>query len=260
MKFPGVRHRLHKKRQPKLRRGVLSSRSHRIEPLEDRCLLSAAPTLAAFEDVEVRAGAPLHIALYGFDADSDALSYSATSTNADVSPFIPQGTRSLRMTVEDYGQMILELFEGRAPKTTARIIQLAEQGFYDGTIFHRIMKDFMIQGGSSDGEGTAGSGITFDDEFHLDLRHTSPRVFSMANSGRDTNDSQFFTTAIDTRWLDFQHSVFGFLTEGDDVRKLLYRTEEALGAAITSGGNCSYFHNGQWSDSASAAIEGAKPH
>ncbi|NQU24918.1 MAG: peptidylprolyl isomerase [Candidatus Nealsonbacteria bacterium] len=122
--------------------------------------------------------------------------------------------------------MLIELFEGRVPGVTGRIIELAESGYYDGLIFHRVIPGFMIQGGSSDGFGSAGSGITFDDEFHPELQHTGSRVLSMAKSSNDdTNDSQFFITAVPTRWLDFNHSIFGYLTEGDDVREAIAAVE-----------------------------------
>jgi len=221
--------RAHPRNHPAARR--IKSRSPRIEPLEDRCLLAAAPTLAPIPDVTVNGGEPLHIALDGFDGDGDALSYTATVEGYDgLTTLIPQGNRSARFTVSQGGdtpidgEMILELFEQRVPNTTGRIIELAQSGFYDGTIFHRVINSFMIQGGDPLGNGTGGSGFNFPDEFHSDLLHTSSGVWSMANSGPDTNDSQFFITAVPTPWLDGKHAVFGFLTEGDDVRQSIETT------------------------------------
>lgn len=185
----------------------------------------SVPTLAPIADVTLASGAPLHIGLDGFDADGDALSYTVASTNADLNTFIPAGNRSMKVSVQDHGDMVLELFEGRAPRTTARIIELAESGFYDGLIFHRVIDDFMIQGGDPLGTGTGGSGVDFDDEFHSDLQHTSSGVLSMAKSADDTNDSQFFITGAPTRHLDFNHSIFGFLSEGDDVREAIQAVE-----------------------------------
>lgn len=193
-------------------------RCARFEPLETRRLLSVAPTLGEFEDVTVLAGAPLHIALGGLDDDGDALSYTIEIDGSDeLSATIPEGNRSLWISVDDYGDMVFELFESRAPNTTARIIELAQSGFYDGLIFHRIIEDFMIQGGDPLGTGTGGSGFDFDDEFHPDLQHTTAGLLSMANSGDDTNDSQFFITDGPTRHLDSLHTIFGLLTEGADV-------------------------------------------
>ena len=117
--------------------------------------------------------------------------------------------------------MTFELFEDRAPLTTARIIQLAQSGFYDGIIFHRVINNFMIQGGDPTGTGTSGSGTEFDDEFTPLLQHTSPGILSMAKSGDDTNDSQFFVTEVATRHLDFNHSVFGRLTTGEALREAI---------------------------------------
>ena len=218
-------------------------RRARIESLEVRRVL-AAPTLADLPDeITLLAGAPLHIALDGFDSDGDSLTYSTNSTNSAVSAIIPKqettgGNRSLRITVSHHlgtdtpgdpsddqvvqlGTMEFELFEGRASRATSQIIDLAQSGWYDGKLFHRVISDFMIQGGSRDGYGQFGSGETFDDQFDPTLQHTSAGLLSMAKAGDDTNDSQFFVTDTDTRWLDFNHTVFGLLTGGDDVRQAI---------------------------------------
>lgn len=212
-------------------------RSARLECLEPRLLLSAnsAPELGALDHVVVYGGAPLHIALDAFDADGDELTFEVISDNPDlVEAVVPQGNRSLRFSVEDFGEMTFELFEDLVPGATARIIELAEDGFYDGLTFHRIIDDFMIQGGDPNGDGTGGSGTTFDDEFHPLLQHTSPGVLSMAKGGDDTNDSQFFITDRATRHLDFNHTVFGFLSEGDDVRNAIQSVETDDQARPTS--------------------------
>lgn len=117
----------------------------------------------------------------------------------------------------NYGDIKLELFAERAPKTVANFIRLAESSFYNGVIFHRIIPDFMIQGGDPTGSGRGGPGYTFDDEFHAELRHDKPGILSMANSGPNTNGSQFFITIKPTTWLDGRHSVFGQIIEGMDV-------------------------------------------
>lgn len=117
----------------------------------------------------------------------------------------------------DRGAIRLELFDDKAPKTVANFAKLAGDGFYDGLSFHRVIDNFMIQGGCPEGTGTGGPGYTFEDEFHADLRHESPGVLSMANAGPNTNGSQFFITHVATPWLDGKHSIFGRVIEGQEV-------------------------------------------
>ncbi len=203
------------------RRGRPVTRKARLELLEPRWFLNAGPLLNPLDDLILYGGAPLHIALSSEFSGDGGLTYSVTTNNADLTAEIPQGNRSMKITVAEYGDMVFELFEDLAPRTTGRIIELIESGFYDGLIFHRIIDGFMIQGGDPTGTGTGGSGVKFDDEYHPLLMHTSAGVLSMAKSADDTNDSQFFITDAATRHLDFNHSVFGFLTAGDDVRKAI---------------------------------------
>lgn len=121
-------------------------------------------------------------------------------------------------TIEmDRGTIRLELFDDKAPKTVANFERLAGEGFYDGLKFHRVIADFMIQGGCPKGTGTGGPGYTFEDEFHSDLRHDGPGVLSMANAGPNTNGSQFFITHVATPWLDGKHTVFGRVLSGQNV-------------------------------------------
>jgi cyclophilin family peptidyl-prolyl cis-trans isomerase len=117
----------------------------------------------------------------------------------------------------DIGEIKLELFAEKTPKTVNNFVFLVKQGFYNGTIFHRVIADFMVQGGDPEGTGRGGPGYRFEDEFHADLKHDKRGVLSMANSGPNTNGSQFFITHIATPWLDNKHSVFGQLVEGEDV-------------------------------------------
>jgi cyclophilin family peptidyl-prolyl cis-trans isomerase len=114
------------------------------------------------------------------------------------------------------GPVTLELFDEDAPKTVGNFKELAGQGFYDGLIFHRVIKDFMIQGGCPQGTGTGGPGYTFEDEIN---QHKVERgKLAMANAGPNTNGSQFFIVTIDAApWLDGKHTVFGEVTEGMDV-------------------------------------------
>lgn len=115
------------------------------------------------------------------------------------------------------GTIVIELFEDKVPKTVENFVKLANDGFYNGLKFHRVIADFMIQGGCPQGTGTGGPGYKFEDEFHPELRHDGPGVLSMANSGPNTNGSQFFITHVATPWLDDKHSVFGRVTDGQDV-------------------------------------------
>ncbi len=115
------------------------------------------------------------------------------------------------------GDIKLHLTADKTPHTVNNFVFLARQGFYDGTIFHRVIKDFMVQGGDPTGTGRGGPGYRFGDEFHPKLKHNGPGVLSMANAGPGTNGSQFFITHVATPWLDGKHSVFGQVIEGLDV-------------------------------------------
>ncbi|MFH1364643.1 MAG: peptidylprolyl isomerase [Candidatus Aenigmatarchaeota archaeon] len=115
------------------------------------------------------------------------------------------------------GTFKIELYEDKAPITTKNFIDLADKGYYDGLIFHRVIDGFMIQGGDPNGDGTGGPGYAIEDEFHPDLKHSSAGILSMANSGPNTGGSQFFITLAPTPWLDDKHSVFGKVVEGMDV-------------------------------------------
>ncbi len=134
------------------------------------------------------------------------------------------------------GDMVARLEEEKTPETVKNFIGLATgskeykdprtgsnstEPFYDGTVFHRIIKDFMVQGGDRLGQGTGGPGYRFKDEFVSSLRHDAAGVLSMANAGPNTNGSQFFITLVPTPWLDGHHTVFGRLVKGDDVLKKL---------------------------------------
>jgi peptidyl-prolyl cis-trans isomerase B (cyclophilin B) len=114
------------------------------------------------------------------------------------------------------GDIHLRLFADKTPLTVANFVNLAQRGFYDGLTFHRVIDDFMIQGGCPLGTGTGGPGYKFKDEFVPDLKHSKPGILSMANAGPGTNGSQFFITHIPTDWLDGKHTVFGEVVGSED--------------------------------------------
>ncbi|MBU1099853.1 MAG: peptidylprolyl isomerase [Bacteroidetes bacterium] len=118
------------------------------------------------------------------------------------------------------GNIEIELFEKETPKTVENFIGLSEKGYYEGVIFHRVIENFMIQGGDPTGTGMGGAsfwGGKFNDEFDPTLKHDVPGVLSMANAGPNTNGSQFFITLVPTPWLDGKHTVFGKVINGLDV-------------------------------------------
>ena len=119
------------------------------------------------------------------------------------------------------GDFTAELFEDKAPKTAQNFIDLAEKGFYDGVIFHRVIDDFMIQGGDPTGTGMGGPGYKIKDEFGEGLKHDDEGVLSMANAGPNTGGSQFFITLAPTPWLDGHHAIFGRIVEGMDRVRLI---------------------------------------
>jgi cyclophilin family peptidyl-prolyl cis-trans isomerase len=201
-----------------------------VDALEPRTLFTA-PTLAALpSSVTLYSGTSLQIPLDGFDADGDALTFSRTLSSQNITAtFTPSANRSLKITVNHTSSgagdvaitnesMVLKLFEDKAPNTTARIIQLAQQGFYNNLTFHRVINNFMIQGGDPMGNGAGGSGTSFDDEFTSNFQFTGSGLLAMAKSYDDTNDSQFFITEVPTRSLDFNHTIFGQLVEGESTR------------------------------------------
>ncbi len=134
------------------------------------------------------------------------------------------------------GDIDATMFSDKAPLTCANFLNLAQRGYYNGVAFHRVIEGFMLQGGDPTESGRGGPGYKFADEFHPELRHRSPGVFSMANAGPGTNGSQFFITTTATPFLDNRHSVFGQVTNGMDV------VEKITGKNNTGERGCK--HNG----------------
>ncbi len=114
------------------------------------------------------------------------------------------------------GTLCLDLFADQVPLTVANFLNLAQRGYYNGLVFHRVIPNFMVQGGCPQGTGTGGPGYKFEDEFDKSLSHDRPGILSMANAGPDTNGSQFFITHVPTGWLDGKHSIFGAVVSDDD--------------------------------------------
>lgn len=131
--------------------------------------------------------------------------------------------------VTNKGDIVLDLFEDEAPLTVNNFVFLANEGFYDGTIFHRVLEDFMAQAGDPSGTGSGGPGYQFADETDNGLGFTGRGQLAMANAGAGTNGSQFFITFINTDWLTGAHTIFGEMIEGDDVLSSLQLRDPAIG-------------------------------
>ncbi len=186
------------------------------------------PTLPPIGDIQLLGGSPLFLAL---DAEEGPLTYSVQSSDPIVTATVLADNRSLRLRVAGFGEMVFELFDFAARRATDHIVQLSDSGFYDGVIFHRVIDNFVIQGGDPTGTGEGGSPLgNFDDQFHVDLQHNRTGILSMAKTFDDTNDSQFFITEGAQRRLDFNHSIFGILVEGESVR-------QAISAVPVGGAN-----------------------
>lgn len=125
--------------------------------------------------------------------------------------------QELKATIEtDKGNIRLTLFGDKAPVTVGNFVNLAQRGYYNDLTFHRVIDNFMIQGGCPYGNGTGGPGYKFEDEFVPELKHNKPGILSMANAGPGTNGSQFFITHVPTNWLDQKHTIFGEVVGRED--------------------------------------------
>ena len=184
------------------------------------------PSFVPIDDQVVLVGSPLHVPLDGYDPNGGALTYSVSSNNPQLEVSLLENNRSFRVETEGFGDMVFELFEQRAPRATDRFIELSDDDFFEDIIFHRVINDFVIQGGDPTGTGSGGSTLgDFDDQFHVDLQHNRTGLLSMAKTSDDTNDSQFFVTEGPQRHLDFNHTIFGVLVEGESNRDNISNTD-----------------------------------
>ena len=140
------------------------------------------------------------------------------------------------------GTINVKLFAEQVPFTITNFVNLAMRGFYDNRAFHRVINDFMIQGGCPQGTGTGGPGYKFEDEFDPDLRHGKPGILSMANAGPNTNGSQFFITHVPTEWLDRKHTVFGEVESDADMEVVnAIATGDSMQAITIEGDTAALF-------------------
>ena len=167
----------------------------------------------------------------GFEA-IPPLSDERKLTFGGAAPVLEEGVDYHALLETSQGDIIIDLFEERAPETVNNFVFLALHNYYDGVPFHRVLEDFMAQTGDPTGTGRGGPGYTFADEIHPDLDHDSRGVVSMANAGPDTNGSQFFITLVATPWLDGRHAVFGEVVEGDEVLDELQRVDPSTPTAV----------------------------
>jgi len=145
--------------------------------------------------------------------------------------------KTYRVTIEtNRGDLVLELYPEYAPKTVNNFVFLAQEGFYDGVVFHRVINDFMIQGGDPTGTGSGGPGYKFEDEVADNPLKHETRVISMANAGPNTNGSQFFITHSPQPHLDGMHTVFGKLVEGQEIVNAIQQGDRMLKIMVTESG------------------------
>ncbi len=157
---------------------------------------------------------------------------NVNSNNSDKGYFSMSDSITVAIIKTNMGTIEVELFAHQTPKTVENFVGLAEKGYYNGIIFHRVIKDFMLQAGDPTGTGRGGAsfwGGKFEDEFVSDLKHDTPGMLSMANAGPNTNGSQFFITLVPTPWLDGKHTVFGKVINGMDVVYAIGKVKTAAG-------------------------------
>ncbi len=157
---------------------------------------------------------------------------NVNSNTSDKGNYFMSDSTTVAIIKTNMGTIEIELFAEQTPKTVENFVGLAEKGYYKGVIFHRVIKDFMLQAGDPTGTGRGGAsfwGGKFEDEFVSDLKHDTPGMLSMANAGPNTNGSQFFITLVPTPWLDGKHTVFGKVINGMDVVYAIGKVKTAAG-------------------------------
>jgi cyclophilin family peptidyl-prolyl cis-trans isomerase len=193
-------------------------------------MTNAKPAKIAKKDAKKR-----NLMLFSFLAAAAALAlvlWGGAASPLFAQEGAPEGDAEIQRPVAVFdttlGSFEAMLYDDLAPVTAGNFMKLAKEGFYDGTIFHRVIDGFMIQGGDPDGTGRGGPGYSIKDEFGKGLAHSGPGILSMANRGPDTGGSQFFITLVPTPWLDGKHAIFGAVVSGMDV-------VEAIGKTPVSG-------------------------
>lgn len=193
--------------------------------------LGSSPTFTTIPNQTVLNGSPLNVPVDAYDPNGGPLTITVTSSNPTViSAEMITNNKAWKISVNGYGDMVYRLFADEAPRPVNRIETLTNSGFYNQTatnkiIFHRVIDNFVLQAGDPTGTGSGGSTFdNFDDQFNVNLQHNRTGILSYAKSSDDTNDSQFFITEGPQRHLDFNHSIFGQLIEGDSVREGISRT------------------------------------
>ena len=195
-----------------------------VESLEDRWLLSTAPiapVISSIADGTLPSGGPLFVPVTAADGNNSLVSYIATSSDPNVTVTPRQGFGYLQIVVKGMGTMVFQLFSDITPNTVATISTLVNQGFYTNLTFHRVVSGFVIQGGDPKGDGTGGPGFTFNDEIGPLSNFNGTGQLAMANSGPNTNGSQFFSTIGAQTSLNQKFTMFGQLVRGFDVENAI---------------------------------------
>ena len=205
-----------------------------VEAAEPRVLMTA-PALDPIADVSVPAGKSLIVPVTATDVDGHPLSYTvSTADGSKVATTLHTGNPYLTLRVQGFGVMEFQLFRDLAPSTVDTVAGLVNRGFYNGLTFHRVVPNFVIQGGDPAGDGTGGPGFAFGDEFNPEAIFSGNGQLAMANSGKDTNGSQFFVTVGPQRFLDFNHTIWGQLVRGFDVLSAIDRVATDANGKPTS--------------------------
>ena len=193
---------------------------------------SSNPWIVEIPNQTVPFKSPMHVPVDTYDPNGGPLTITVSSSNPSaISAELISNPKSVRMVVNGYGEMVYRLFADEAPRPVNQFSQLVNTGFYNQSAtnkvtFHRVIDNFVIQGGDPTGTGSGGSNLgDFDDQFDVDLQHNRTGVLSYAKSVDDSNDSQFFVTEGPQRHLDFNHSIFGQLIQGEAVRQAISRTQ-----------------------------------